>query len=105
MRFSTLPLLATTALAAREFLNEADTGIELVYGNLTSGQLPPLQGMQALPDFEWAARNFLSDTNYTYYRSASSGEYSYRNNLEVFQRLRFRPKVLNDVTGVGNTLK
>ncbi|TKX23432.1 FMN-dependent dehydrogenase-like protein 2 [Elsinoe australis] len=104
MRFSTLPLLATTALAAREFLNEADTGIELVYGNLTSGQLPPLQGMQALPDFEWAARNFLSDTNYTYYRSASSGEYSYRNNLEVFQRLRFRPKVLNDVTGVGNTL-
>lgn len=105
MRFSTLPLLATTALAAREFINEADTGIDLVYGNLTNGQLAPLQGMQALPDFEWAARKFLSDTNYTYYRSASSGEYSYRNNLEVFQRLRFRPKVLNDVTGVGQTLK
>lgn len=29
---------------------------------------------------------------------------AYRNNLEVFQRLRFRPKVLNDVTGVKNTL-
>ncbi|KAF4556006.1 FMN-dependent dehydrogenase-like protein 5 [Elsinoe fawcettii] len=104
MRFSTIPLLASTALAAREFLNEPDTGIDLVFGNLTDGQLPPLSGMQALPDFEWAARNFLSDTNYTYYRSASSGEYSYRNNLEVFQRLRFRPKVLNDVTGVGRTL-
>ncbi|PNS20430.1 Cytochrome b2, mitochondrial [Sphaceloma murrayae] len=104
MRVSTLSLLATGVLAAREFINEPDTGIELVYGNITDGQLPPLQGMLALPDFEWAARTYLSDTNYTYYRSASSGEYSYRNNLEVFQRLRFRPKVLNDVTGVKNTL-
>ncbi|KAG8623937.1 hypothetical protein KVT40_008913 [Elsinoe batatas] len=104
MRFSTVSLLAGTALAAREFLNEADTGIELVYGNITEGQLPPLSGMVALPDFEWAARQYLSDTNYTYYRAGSGGEYSYRNNLEVYQRIRFRPKVLNDVTGVGKTL-
>lgn len=75
MRFLSLSVCASAALAARGFINEPDTGIDLVYGNLTDGQLPPLTGMQALPDFEWAARKYLTTTNYTYYRSASSGEY------------------------------
>lgn len=36
----TTALLASGALAARPFLNEADTGIELALGDLPVGELP-----------------------------------------------------------------
>ncbi|KAH7327500.1 S-2-hydroxy-acid oxidase [Rhexocercosporidium sp. MPI-PUGE-AT-0058] len=99
-----LPLVAT-ALAARPYLNEADTGIDDVLGSTPTGQLPPLASMIGLPDFEWAARKFMNTTAYTYYRNGAAGEWSYRNNLEIFSRYRFRPRVLGaDVTKIESTL-
>ncbi|KAF4983046.1 hypothetical protein FZEAL_1446 [Fusarium zealandicum] len=96
--------LATGALAARPFLNEPDTGIQDVLGETPEGTLPDLTDMVALPDFDWAARNYLPLQNYTYYRNGASGEWSYRNNLEVFQRYTFNPRVMVDVTNIEKTL-
>ena len=61
--------------------------------------------MIGLPDFEWAARKYMNTTAYTYYRNGAAGEWSYRNNLEIFARYRFRPRVLGmDVTKIESTL-
>ncbi|KXH30708.1 hypothetical protein CSAL01_13470 [Colletotrichum salicis] len=95
---------AAGALAARPFLNEPDTGIEQALSNLQEGELPDLNDMVGLPDFEYAARNYLPIENYTYYRNGAAGEWSYRNNLEVFQRYHFKPRVMVDITNVQNTL-
>ncbi|TVY81798.1 Cytochrome b2 [Lachnellula suecica] len=95
--------LAATAFAARPFLNEADTGIEDALDNIPAGTLPPLTSMVGLPDFG-AARNYLPIKNYTYYRNGAAGEWSYRNNLEVFSRYRLRPRVLVDITNVEASL-
>ncbi|TDZ18832.1 Cytochrome b2 [Colletotrichum orbiculare MAFF 240422] len=92
------------ALAARPFLNEPDTGIDAVLGDLPAGQLPPLDKIIGLPDFDWAARKYLNASSYTFYRNGAAGEFSYRNNLEGFRRLRFRPRVMVDITRVEATI-
>jgi hypothetical protein len=94
----------TGALAVRPFVNEADTGIEDVLGDLPIGSLPELKDMIALSDFDWAARHYLPVLNYTYYRNGVGGEWSYRNNLEVFGRYRFKPRVMVDITKIASSL-
>ncbi|KAH6603975.1 Glycolate oxidase [Trichoderma cornu-damae] len=97
-------VLASGALAARQFLNEPDTGIDDVLANLPKGTLPNLSDIVGLPDFDWAARHYLPIKNYTYYRNGAAGEWSYRNNLEVFHRYRLRPRVMVDITKIESTL-
>ncbi|KAL7815020.1 hypothetical protein V8C44DRAFT_348588 [Trichoderma aethiopicum] len=97
-------LLASEALAARPFLNEPDTGIDDVLADLPKGTLPDLSDIVGLPDFDWAARHYLPVKNYTYYRNGAAGEWSYRNNLEVFHRYRLRPRVMVDITKIESTL-
>lgn len=46
----------------------------------------------------------MSLTNYTYYRNGAAGEWSYRNNLEIFQRMRFRPRVMTMVDNIEDSL-
>ncbi|KAL4997487.1 FMN-dependent dehydrogenase [Aspergillus recurvatus] len=98
--FSLLP----AALATRPFLNEPDTAIEDVLGDTPEGTLPDLANMLGLPDFEWAARRYLNASSYTYYRNGAAGEWSYRNNLEVYGRFRFRPRVMVDITQIEESL-
>jgi hypothetical protein len=97
-------MLATGAMAARPFWNEPDTGIELVLGDLPEGELPSIDDMVAIPDFDWAARRYLSAENYTYYRNGASGEWGYMNNLEVFQQYHFRPRVMVDIADIDSSL-
>ncbi|KAM5524389.1 FMN-dependent dehydrogenase [Fusarium oxysporum f. sp. phaseoli] len=92
--------LLSGAMAARPFLEQPDTGLEIVVGDLPTGKLPKLEQMIGLPDFEWAAKNYLPIENYTYYRNGAAGEWSYRNNLEVFQRYRFKPRTMVDITNL-----
>lgn len=101
---SVLALLATGAHATRPFLNEPDTGYDDAIGPIEHGNLPPLDAIKGLPDFEAAARNYMDINGYTYYRAGAGGEWSYRNNLEVFQRYTFRPRVMRDIIDVGETL-
>lgn len=107
MRFSIVgpAALAAGALAARPFLSEPDTGIEDVLGDTPNGTLPDLDDMIGLPDFEWAARNYLPVENYTYYINGAAGEWSSRNNLEVFYRYNWKPRQMTDITGLPKTLK
>ncbi|KAF4509222.1 hypothetical protein G6O67_005504 [Ophiocordyceps sinensis] len=124
--------LSSTAFAARPFLNEPDTGIEEALGGLftggrssaeaplsaaalsndsapgqppnDSGQLPNVTAMVSLHDFDWLARKHLPIKSYTYYRNGAAGEWSYRNNLEVFRRYRLKPRVLRDISKIQSTL-
>ncbi|KAI1637422.1 hypothetical protein F4809DRAFT_640477 [Biscogniauxia mediterranea] len=101
--FISLAMLGA-ALAARPFLNEPDTGFDDYFSTLAVGELPPLEKLVGLPDFEAAARRHLSIHNYTYYRNGAAGEWSYRNNLEVFSRYTLRPKTMVDITNIESTL-
>ncbi|KAI0204417.1 FMN-dependent dehydrogenase [Astrocystis sublimbata] len=96
--------LVASAHAARPFLEEPDTGLDLVVGELAVSVLPNLNDMVCLHDFDWAARNYLPALNYTYYRQAAGGEGSYRNNMEVFANYRFIPRQMQDVTPLNSTL-
>lgn len=95
---------ASAAMAARPFLNEPDTGIEDSLANLAASTLPDLSHVVALNDFDYVARNYLPVANYTYYRNGAGGEWSYRNNLEVYSRYRFKPSVMTDVTDIQSSL-
>ncbi|KAA8647048.1 hypothetical protein EYZ11_006995 [Aspergillus tanneri] len=99
-----LLLFASAVLAVRPFLNEPDIGIDDVLGDTPQGTLPDLEKLVGLPDFDWAARRYLNASSYTYYRNGAAGEWSYRNNLEVYGRYRFRPRVMVDVSQVESTL-
>lgn len=101
---ATAALLASGAMAARPFLNEPDTGIDLVLGDLPVGELPDIDDMVAIPDFDWAARHFLPIENYTYYRNGAAGEWSYMANLEVFQQFHFRPRVMTSIVDIEKSL-
>lgn len=69
---------ACRVLAAEPWLNEPDTGLVdyLASTNYTVGTLPLLKDMRAIPDFDWAAREHLTVSNYSYYRTAAAGEWS-----------------------------
>jgi L-lactate dehydrogenase (cytochrome) len=93
-------------MAVEPFWNEPDTGLEtyLLGTNWTEGSQPLLNDMRGIPDFDFAARQKLNDQEYSFYRTASAGEWSYRNNLEIWSKVKFRARMLTDVTKVNETL-
>lgn len=105
MHFLTALSFASVALAARPFLEEPDTGIDAQLGSIVAnGSLAPLKSLVGLPDFQWSARQYMNISAYTYYRNGAAGEWSYRNNLEVYSRFRLRPRVLKDITNIEASL-
>ncbi|PSN61583.1 cytochrome b2 [Corynespora cassiicola Philippines] len=90
--------------AAQPFVNEPDTGLDDLLGGTDPHVLPDIVHLVGLPDFEWVARRYLNNASYAWYRSAAAGEWSYRNNLEVFDRIGMKPRVLVDITNVEDTL-
>ena len=87
--------LSLIVLAARPFLNEPDTGFQEYPGSdFPKGKLPPLESIWSINDFDYAARNFLNDTAYTWIRYATGAEYTYKNNLEIFPRVGLKPRYL-----------
>lgn len=98
--------LLTTVYAARPFINEPDTGIQDFLGpDFPLGQLPKLDDLWCIHDFEFAARNFLNNTAYTWIRYGVGGEYTYRNNLEIFPRVGFRPRMLTGESNVNISMQ
>ncbi|KAH6999243.1 FMN-dependent dehydrogenase [Ilyonectria sp. MPI-CAGE-AT-0026] len=96
---------ATLGLAARPFLNEPDTGIESALELPSNGSLPSLNRMLGLPDFDYLARETLDYLKYALISHGAGSEFSYRNNLEVFDRFRFRPRVMVNITNIDASLK
>ncbi|RSL93664.1 hypothetical protein CEP52_013129 [Fusarium oligoseptatum] len=72
---------------------------------IVNGSLPPLDRILGLPDFDYVARNVLDPSAYAYICHGAGSEASYRNNLEVFNRFRFRPRVMVNITGIDASLK
>ncbi|WAO93407.1 FMN hydroxy acid dehydrogenase domain-containing protein [Fusarium falciforme] len=99
--------LASAALAARPVLNEPVTMIDKSFETfpIANGNLPDLSRILGLPDFDWAARQSMNNSAYTRYSHGSGGEWSYRNNLEVFERYRFRPRVMVDLTDIESSME
>ncbi|KAJ3534591.1 hypothetical protein NM208_g4803 [Fusarium decemcellulare] len=99
-----LLFFASFGLAARPFLNEPDTGIESALP-IVNGSLPPLDRILGLPDFDYVARHVMDPSGYAYVCHGAGSEESYRNNLEVYNRFRFRPRVMVNITGIDASLK
>ncbi|KAI1256224.1 hypothetical protein MGN70_002386 [Eutypa lata] len=99
-------IAASVAFAAEPFLYAPDTGLEtyLLANNWTEGSQPLLKDMRGIPDFEFAASNYLTDQQFSFYRTAAAGEWSYRNNLDIWSKVKFRTRHLTDVTKVNETL-
>lgn len=105
MRIFTALTLTSAAFAARPYLEEPDTGIDDQLGHIVAnGTIAPLHSLVGLPDFQWAARHYMNTSAFTYYRGAAGGEWSYRNNLEVFGRFRLRPHRMIDITNINASL-
>lgn len=71
------PLIGA-ALAARPFLDVADTGFVdylTETAEWTEGKLPNLQDIRALPDFEFAAKQVLPAESWSFYRLAAGQEW------------------------------
>lgn len=62
--------------------------------------LPPLQQCLNLRDFELLAREILSPMAWAYYCSAADDQETLHENLAVFRRIWFRPRVLRNVKHV-----
>lgn len=97
-----ISLLTIAASASRAFLNEPDTGLQDFLGpDFPAGKLPNLTNLWSTHDFDWSARNYLSKVAYNWLRYATGAEYTYRNNMEDFPRVGFKPHVLSGATGEG----
>ncbi|KAK7923229.1 hypothetical protein PG985_007300 [Apiospora marii] len=98
--------MAAVAFAAEPWINEVDTGLTdyLFSTNYTEGSLPLLKDMRAVVDFDYAAHQFLDNQKYSFYRTAAGGEWSYRNNLDVWKKVMLRPRHLHDVSKLNETL-
>jgi isopentenyl diphosphate isomerase/L-lactate dehydrogenase-like FMN-dependent dehydrogenase len=106
LQFLAVALLLGSSNAARPFLDYPDTGAADVFGSLDNGNfnLPPVEDIVGLPDFQYVAQAHMNISSYTYYRNGAAGEWSYRNNLESFHRLRLRPRVMVDIDDIESTL-
>ncbi|CUS12737.1 unnamed protein product [Tuber aestivum] len=91
--------LASIAFAAIPFLNEPDTGFNADVS--PTGQLPALDSIKGIPDFEAVARRHMNVSDYSYYRTGAAGEFAYRRSLEIFDQVKLRPRTLVDVTNIS----
>ncbi|CAH0034087.1 unnamed protein product, partial [Clonostachys rhizophaga] len=105
MRFALTLLLACETLAARPFLTEPNTGIEVALDIPHNGSLPGIDRMLGLPDFDYLARSMMKPAEYAYITHGAGSEASFRNNLEAFNNFRFRPRVMVNITKIDASLK
>ena len=93
--------LCSHVFAARPFLNSPDIGIGPFIPS--AGNLVNLSDIWGLQDFEASAQNFMNATAFTWIQGGVGGEYSLRNNLEVFPKVGFRPRMLVSLPEGQNT--
>ncbi|KXH45667.1 hypothetical protein CSAL01_12168 [Colletotrichum salicis] len=104
------PLLALIcmighAVATRPFLDAPDTGIEKALQIPSNGSLPSLDRLFGLNDFNYVAERLMNPMIYASVRGGAASEWSYRNNIESFEKLRFRPRVMVNATKIDASMK
>ncbi|KAK2615103.1 hypothetical protein N8I77_001879 [Diaporthe amygdali] len=95
---------AAVVAAVRPFVDFPDSGADLFWSDLADGELPALGDIWGLNDFQWAARHVMNLTTYQFFTAGAAGEWSYRNNLEAFGRVKMRPRVVRGVRTPNETL-
>jgi L-lactate dehydrogenase (cytochrome) len=75
--FTLLSPLIAAASAYEQWVNEPDTGLQtfLSASNWTEGSKPALKDIRGVPDFDFAARQVMTDQQYAFYRTAAAGEW------------------------------
>ncbi|KAH7034742.1 uncharacterized protein B0I36DRAFT_208494, partial [Microdochium trichocladiopsis] len=59
---------------------------------------PPIGDMVAINDYQIAAKNYLQTKDYVYYRTASLGETTYIENMEIWNKIILNKYLFNQVT-------
>ncbi|KAK1724385.1 uncharacterized protein BDZ83DRAFT_741425 [Colletotrichum acutatum] len=93
------------AVASRPFLDAPDTGIEKGLQIPSNGSLPSLDRLFGMNDFNYVAEKLMNPMIYASIRAGAASEWSYRNNLESFEKLRFRPRVMVNATKIDASMK
>ncbi|THV02482.1 FMN-dependent alpha-hydroxy acid dehydrogenase [Dendrothele bispora CBS 962.96] len=76
-----------------------DTGLDT--SDWTSRDLPPLDDMWDLNDFQIAAKNTLAPRWYASYRTAALNEVTYQANLDIWSKVRLNGFSFRDVSNVN----
>lgn len=66
-------------------------------------QLPPLEHISNVYDFEYLASQILSKQAWAYYSSGADDEVTMRENHSAYHRIFFKPKILVDVSNVDTS--
>ncbi|KAF4462469.1 L-lactate dehydrogenase (cytochrome) [Fusarium albosuccineum] len=69
-------------------------------GQATIYKKPPLPHCISIRDFELVAQQTMRKQSWEYYSTGADDEFTLKENITAFQRLRFRPKVLINVKHV-----
>ncbi|CAG9979700.1 unnamed protein product [Clonostachys byssicola] len=98
--------LAGVALAARATYDVVDTGYEkyLSENNWSQGTLPDLKTIQCLDDLEFAAKQGMTPGNWSHHRMAAGQEWGLKNNLEIWDEVKFRPRFFRDTNKLQDNL-
>lgn len=75
-----------------------DTGLDT--SDWVANELPPLEDMWDLNDFQIAAKNTLSARFYTSYRTAALNEVTYQSNFDIWSKVRINGFSFRDVSNV-----
>ncbi|KAL0575289.1 hypothetical protein V5O48_006690 [Marasmius crinis-equi] len=73
-----------------------NTGLDTT--DWVAGELPPLEDMLSLNDFQIAAKNRLSRSSYAYYRTGALDEVTYQANLDIWKKVRIPGRSFRDVS-------
>lgn len=79
-------LIASAAVIDQEVLQGIpESGLDT--SSWITGTIPPLGDIVAINDYQIAAKNFLQKKDYVYYRTASLGESTYINNMQIWDKV------------------
>jgi len=73
--------------------------------NKTALEIPADGPLTCLADYEAAAKHHIPPTFWEFYNGSAADELTMRWNIEAYQRIRLKPRVLIDVSQIDTTVK
>lgn len=81
-------------------ISPGETPDSIAYKEKLRQNLPPIDDLKTLFDFEFICSKILPKSAWYYYSSGSEDEFSLRENHNAYHRVQFRPKILVNVKDV-----